>query len=922
MVSQSFRRAFKKTAGRVFAAIALLSPWCARAAVLTVKNFDEDLATVYVNDTVVGHDGKVDVSGEVKIELKDFRNEYYFRCAPASQLDRSLALESWEGLPDGYATKNPAVFNVDSDLTVTVNVDVKGYCWYYEEIDGVQQITNNVYRWRFGDAKDDYRSMRPGAFLAMVEETSENNLVLDFVERVRYKGKNYTLVEAGTSWETVNFSGSRMGTWSLPHRFSRFGANLANGSDYLLTKIYGAYDIKTCIVQDMAFGRPRCYFDGPATNFVPRNLTAISSWAYQGCSKMTGELLLEQATGIYGAAFNGCNGISSLRILSPNLQVVKDSAFNCTGLKEVIFGASLAQLTTLDATAFRADIVTNFVFAAEPPAATLIDNLLSKAADADGAHDCRLTVDPTISAWWNLTALPTDAEIAAGLPADCIGVYVAGSGERRAWMIADGDLDGILLVGDMTMTGNNGFVPQVVTADETVELTAPAGYDVCQLQHWVDGKWTTFDTKNGSTIGYTHDGKLTRAVWSVDGVTLQTAVNAYNGTIAVELVSGRELVKGIYAKDSVVQLTATGAAEHPTSRFAGWIAGVDAGAADSNVIELRLTEDTAVSAAFLPNEWLYANNTLTDGEWTMNVTETDGEITVTKATGGQNGLLLLDLSLPVYNASEPEAQYTIGVLATSPQNMRRLKVGTHFRAIVGGEFMRGSTMLERIDGLGDSQLTAIPYAYLYDCASAPFASAIYEANDYLPPGLLSVGDSMGAAPYLTGSLEFNAATTFPNFWSFRSKFYKETVDGEVVGVTNLLLTAEGLEDIPANIFSTARLSRLTIGSTNLLTVANGAFANYDGRFKELVFLAHAPAVEALDTIVKLSATTNMTIYCSKYAPGWKALRVDGWQQKEEWAARPAGCWGIYQTADGQKRYYLVQQDSKYDERKGFTVFVK
>ena len=42
----------------------------------------------------------------------------------------------------------------------------------------------------------------------------------------------------------------------------------------------------------------------------------------------------------------------------------------------------------------------------------------------------------------------------------------------------------------------------------------------------------------------------------------------------------------------------------------------------------------------------------------------------------------------------------------------------------------------------------------------------------------------------------------------------------------------------------------------------------------------------------------------------------------EWGARPAGCWGIYQTADGQKRYYLVQKDSKYDERKGFTVFVK
>ena len=38
--------------------------------------------------------------------------------------------------------------------------------------------------------------------------------------------------------------------------------------------------------------------------------------------------------------------------------------------------------------------------------------------------------------------------------------------------------------------------------------------------------------------------------------------------------------------------------------------------------------------------------------------------------------------------------------------------------------------------------------------------------------------------------------------------------------------------------------------------------------------------------------------------------------------RPADCWGIYQTADGTKRYYLVQKDSKYDVRRGMMVLVK
>ena len=44
--------------------------------------------------------------------------------------------------------------------------------------------------------------------------------------------------------------------------------------------------------------------------------------------------------------------------------------------------------------------------------------------------------------------------------------------------------------------------------------------------------------------------------------------------------------------------------------------------------------------------------------------------------------------------------------------------------------------------------------------------------------------------------------------------------------------------------------------------------------------------------------------------------------RKEWAARPAGCWGIYQIDNGTKRFYLVQKDSKYDKRNGFSVLVK
>ena len=50
--------------------------------------------------------------------------------------------------------------------------------------------------------------------------------------------------------------------------------------------------------------------------------------------------------------------------------------------------------------------------------------------------------------------------------------------------------------------------------------------------------------------------------------------------------------------------------------------------------------------------------------------------------------------------------------------------------------------------------------------------------------------------------------------------------------------------------------------------------------------------------------------------------MKGYTTCPEWEARPEGCWGVYQTNNGQKRFYLVQKDSKYDKRNGFSVLVK
>lgn len=111
--------------------MAAILPFFVEAFTVTVKNYDDDLATVYV-DGIARTNGEVVVVGEsTTIELKDFQNDYYFKYAPEEQTDRTLSFYSWEGVPEGYENENPATFNVTKDISLIPNVDVKGYAWVY-----------------------------------------------------------------------------------------------------------------------------------------------------------------------------------------------------------------------------------------------------------------------------------------------------------------------------------------------------------------------------------------------------------------------------------------------------------------------------------------------------------------------------------------------------------------------------------------------------------------------------------------------------------------------------------------------------------------------------------------------------------------------------------------------------------------------
>ena len=835
----------------------------ANATTITIKNFDEDLATVYVNDMPTTNGQQVAVEGQVTVELKDFRNDYYFRYAPASQEDRELALDYWEGMPEGCENSNPAVFTPDGDLTITPNFDVKGFCWEYREVDGVKQIVNHVHRWGWSKATASTRTVVTGTCIAPVEETSENNLVFDCVERVRYTdGKLYTIIQVG-GWSSAPFKKSRVGTWALAAKHSYFDTNLTNDNNpktFMLTNIVNASEVRSCSFSDHVFYTGSVSFSGPATNFVPRNTVGFADSAYSGRKEMTGALVLDKVQTLTG--FSSCSGLTSLTVNSPDLKSIGGNAFlNCAGLRDVAFTGDLSKLTSVAETAFMAD-VTNFAFTAAPPESIQIDGMLAKQSSVDGAHACKLTVDATRASAWNIVSALTENEIAAGLPANCIGAYVNAVGGRKAWVVASESTDGILLVGDMMMTDCAGFVPTAGLAkDETVELTAPAGYESCKLQKFVNGVWTTYETVNKTTFTYTHPGELVRAIWFVDGARLTMSVNGYGGSVAIDLVSGTKIADGVYSKGAVVRLTATGRTEHPTSHLAGWTGGASGASAS---VEVTLDEDTEVTAEFAPDEWIYTSaSNITDGEWTITSSSLSGtRLTVTGMSGGNGGLFLLDLSLPIRRADNPETTYEVVKLDCNPPNLRKLKVGTAITSF-RNEFLRGSTTIEDIFGLGASAMTGFSYCFLYQCGSAPLAQKVYEANDFVPPGMTTFGwyDTLGVIPHLKGTLELNAVSQLYVYASINAGMlnpylYKETLeDGTIVGVTNLVLSTKNLQDIP-NVFNNARLKSLTVGSTNLVSIASGAFSGAASTLTDVTFTGDLTSWTTLAANVFPACATN------------------------------------------------------------------
>ena len=177
--------------------------------------------------------------------------------------------------------------------------------------------------------------------------------------------------------------------------------------------------------------------------------------------------------------------------------------------------------------------------------------------------------------------------------------------------------------------------------------------------------------------------------------------------------------------------------------------------------------------------------------------------------------------------------------------------------------------------------------------------------------------------------------------------------GVGLGATNVVLKFPKLKTIGATAFNSCTiLKRLEIHSKVLESIGEKAFLGcmslkelvldvpstvqvatnvWDGHWQGKASIStlwmwnDAPSAEVLDTLVftlKGSDTTKpCTIYCSKKFSGWAALGEAHPVTEAEKAYMPEGCFGVYVTAAGERKAWLVKWASP-NEPQGLCIRIQ
>ena len=675
------------------------------------------------------------------------------------------------------------------------------------------------------------------------------------------------------------------------------------------------------------------------------------------------KLVFPVLSSVGGRCFNGGGlKVDEYWFLSPALAKLTNYTFEWSPTKRFVFGTDVGSGFTAEIATFNgAGSITNATFLGRVPSTGLLDALLY-AISSDCAEN--FTVSPFNAGGWEEIVEPTDEEGA-------FGIYSARTGNkgrkaRVSWSTELDDLSsGILVVA--TEPYGCTAVPTPATgrysgyaSGDSFSATAPESgtfdgspYAISgwRVDEWRDGVWTESSQKgSGSAANFTYAGVPSRLVWiySETGKALTlVGVNEGEVTVSPEPLSKEGNVYN-YATDQQVTLTATDSPEtSPRTWFRRWTGDLD-GVTDptAKTITFAMSDNRSVSAKF-KREWTYdpSSRQVTDGEWTLNTTlAEDGEsLTVTSPASYTGSSGELDLSVSIAGGYQFVAignnAFYVSSSGSVSKNLTSVILPATVHTIGSRAFWCNDASsgynLVNFQVLGDGLRT------IGDQAFACWSGTINATNNFaeiVPPGVTHIGSSAfscstdhAALKYVVGGLTLtnvqsigsfafgNLPISFvdiasPTLTTISSRAFWQQQAGAPIKLVRLDLPE--LTTIESQAFASwgtaLAVTNLYVGAKNLTTVSGDAFG-LNSNLKDITFEGaadRAAADNVLAGIPAMSGSYALNIYVSKKQGAWKANARA--LTEDEKAVSPAKCFGVYQTANGTDKGWLIHRASKWD----------
>ena len=375
----------------------------------------------------------------------------------------------------------------------------------------------------------------------------------------------------------------------------------------------------------------------------------------------------------------------------------------------------------------------------------------------------------------------------------------------------------------------------------------------------------------------------------------------------------------------------------------------------------KLAVGTVLTTGFATKvqaEWRYdaSSRTISDGNWTIPVTWTEGSdmLTINKGVTGSGALDLWDLTVdgtPITALSIAASAFRLNGLTTLRANhiasdLQMLCAGSTVQSVdLAGEGV--TALLHGVDGgnngcfdgckslvgvrLDFPNLKTIGKWAFLNCSN--LATPI---QDFIPRTVTEIGEkafsgcsSMGGDLWIdstdaVGPQAFRGAKINSvhlgggNFAAFTATDRCGTFESSI-GLTNVYVQAETLDICNFTFLGCSSLTHATFDVKGAITMSTTDRAFQCASIQELAFTGSAPAQGVMDNFLAYRSTSAgekpVTVFASKLQNGWTDLAAQLTTDEEPVA--PEGCFGVYR--DGSRKAWLCHRASPYDAAGGSLV---